>query len=450
MAWFDELFLPPGVTVPIPPQSQFRPPFRYGLQDQRTGDLHSSIYGSPFIPTPFDSGVNELRPSVGAPGQLDLTGKTVPAPRMFGRNPVPAASPPEPGIYQENVPPDLMPGTHYGMRVDDPTFKQPTPPEAPKQPNWYERNKDWITMASRDLGALGRGMLQAPPGYNAFGMGFSNVIDDREKRLDSDLKRQLLKAQVGEAESKAEQRKSLRALYTDKSLPMALRLAAQTGDMGKFADAFMKLDPDTQRVLAQNDAVKAAMVSAATLGDRMKIAEVAAGKAPAGYRWGPDGKLETIPGGPATHISADVAGRLAMMRTAQVDLQKSREVFLKEWSTKDVANAQIGAGDIGRAQRNVTLAIEAALRAMTGAAAPDSEVRKYEGMFLPKSYDTLETRKQKLALLEGFINNAMQIATQGRGDLPALPSAPAAAQKPPAAPKGRSGTLPGGIKWSEE
>lgn len=460
MAWWDFLLSNPSTTAAIPPmlppQPNFMGPGAYiggrmpGGQNPMAG-IHQSIYGSPFIPTPFDESPNTFRPGA-QPGQLDVATKPpLPGgpPPMMGRQPVPAAMP-MPGTLPEGANP---PGA---MGMGDLAFPGAmTPPASPaadtaKPPSWYDRNKDWITMASRDLGALGKGMLQAPPGYNAFGQGFANVVDDRERRLDSDLKRQLLKAQVGEVESKAEQRKTLRALYNDKSLPTALRLAAQTGDMAKFADVYMKLDPDTQRALAQNEAVKAAMVSAATLGDKLKVAEVMAGKAPAGYRWGRDGKLETIPGGPATHISADVAGRLAMMQTAQVDLQKSRDVFLREWGTKDVANAQIQAGDVGRAQRNVTLAIESALRAMTGAAAPESEVRKYEGMFMPKSYDTLETRKQKLALLEGFMQNAIKIATQGRGELPAAPARPASPAAPTTAPRGRSGTLPGGIKWSEE
>lgn len=218
MAWFDELFLPPSVTVPIP---QFRPPgaFKYGLRDPATGGLHQSVFGTPFIPTPFDESPNVLRPGM-APGQADVAPKpplpTRGAPLM-GRNPAPATSLPEPSIYQENAPPDLMPGAYYGMRVDNPAFKQPSVPEPPKQPSWYDRNKEWITMASRDLGALGRGMLQAPPGYNAFGQGFANVVDDREKRIDTDLKRQLLKAQVGEVEQKGEIRKQAQLLA--KSLP---------------------------------------------------------------------------------------------------------------------------------------------------------------------------------------------------------------------------------------
>ena len=243
MAWFDELFLPPGVTVPIP---QFRPPgaFKYGLRDPATGGLHQSVFGTPFIPTPFDESPNVLRPGM-APGQADVAPKpplpTRAAP-MMGRNPAPATSLPEPSIYQENAPPDLMPGAYYGMRVDNPAFKQPSAPEPPKQPSWYDRNKELITMASRDLGAVGRGMLQAPPGYNAFGQGFAKVIDDRETRIDTDLKRQLLKAQVGKVEGESTARQALRDFAIEKKLPTGVALSLMLNP-DKAAEILEKYDP---------------------------------------------------------------------------------------------------------------------------------------------------------------------------------------------------------------
>lgn len=134
-----------------------------------------------------------------------------------------------------------------------------------QRPSWYDRNKEWITMASRDLGALGRGMLQAPPGYNAFGQGFANVVDDREKRIDTDLKRRLMRAEIGIKETSVQQREALQRIASSGDLPQALRLIAGLGDAGKFVDAFMKLDPATQQVLAQNEAVKTFMVESAKL-----------------------------------------------------------------------------------------------------------------------------------------------------------------------------------------
>ncbi len=142
------------------------------------------------------------------------------------------------------------------------------------------------------------------------------------------------------------------------------------------------------------------------------------GKAPAGYRWGADGtKLEAIPGGPATKMPAEVAGRLAMMKTAKGSLQGAVDYFLnpENSSVNEIAGYTFNAGDYGRAARVVKVAIEAALRAMTGAAAPESEVKSYLDKFLPSPLDKIETRKQKLGLLESFMTNADAIINQGRG-----------------------------------
>lgn len=415
--WWEMFLGQPSTTAPLYPKPPFNPYIPAMPGQDRFGVAGLQEYLG--IPSGRRDAPNTFRPGA-TPGEMvtapqpPLPPGAPPPPRNFA----PAASPPMMG----QIPPDYG-STFAGMPPGAPPAT-PSATPTPAGPNWFERNKEPIDDLSSMLLQTGAGMLQAPPGASfgqglgqGLGQGFQYLSQSPDRKLD----RRYKQAQIGEVEAKGAQREGLKSVYADKSLPMAVRLAAASGDYGKFLDAYMKLDPDTQTALNKNEAVKAAMVSAATFGDRAKIAEIAAGKAPAGYRWGPDGKLETIPGGPATHISADVAGRLAMTQTAMTDLAKSRNVFLRDWSTTDIANAQISAGEIGRAQRNVTLAIEAALRSMTGAAAPDTEVRKYEGMFMPKSYDTKETRAQKLKLLESFMQNSVRIATQGRGDIPSAP-----------------------------
>ena len=152
--------------------------------------------------------------------------------------------------------------------------------------------------------------------------------------------------------------------------------------------------------------------------------------APPGYRWAADGRLEAIPGGPATRIQGEQAGRLAMLRTARGGLAEARRVFTQSWGPGGTLQQAIvpefmseWSGTVGRARRTITAAIEAALRAMTGAAAPDTEVRRYEDLFMPHAGDRPETVRQKLANLEAFMNNAENVIMQGRG--PAGPPAPA-------------------------
>lgn len=140
--------------------------------------------------------------------------------------------------------------------------------------------------------------------------------------------------------------------------------------------------------------------------------------APQGYRFAADGTtLEAIPGGPATKMPAEVAGRVAMLDTAMKEMPKAEEFFLNSGTSfgNEAMGWAFNAGEYGRAKRTVRMAIEAGLRAMTGAAAPESEVQTYENMFLPTPVDTKETRKQKLGALRDFMGQAKSIMEQGRG-----------------------------------
>jgi hypothetical protein len=153
-----------------------------------------------------------------------------------------------------------------------------------------------------------------------------------------------------------------------------------------------------------------------------------AAKPPAGYDRGPNGTLVATPGGPATHVPAEVAGRLAMMETAQRDFAKARITLMKgrgEYgyeSVADRARSAANIGEIGQANRTIRLGVEAALRVMTGANAPEQEVRRYADQFTPSQNDNADTAKQKLDNLENFMNAARATAMQGRGGV-APPSA---------------------------
>ena len=156
-----------------------------------------------------------------------------------------------------------------------------------------------------------------------------------------------------------------------------------------------------------------------------------AGKPPANYTWvdpnDPEKGVKGIPGGPATQLPSEVAGRMAMMDIGAAELPKAREVLLRSRGSYglkglDGVGSTIGVGEVARAERSVRVAIEGALRSMTGAAAPDSEVKSYADKFLPSPMDSRETATQKLNQLQDFIDGAKRLVNQGRG--------PAANQSP--------------------
>lgn len=158
--------------------------------------------------------------------------------------------------------------------------------------------------------------------------------------------------------------------------------------------------------------------------------------APSGYEWvDPADRslgLRAIAGGPATRIPAETAGRIAMMRAARPGVEEARKVYERHWGIPDgwrqfwanvpmVGDVGKFSGEQGLAARNIRAAVESALRAMTGAAAPEEEVSRYAEIFTPNIRDSIESAKQKINLLEAFMQRAEQIVTQGRTPTPSAP-----------------------------
>lgn len=156
-------------------------------------------------------------------------------------------------------------------------------------------------------------------------------------------------------------------------------------------------------------------------------------KAPSGFEWinpqDHSAGLKAIAGGPATHMTAELAGKLALMNAAQQGIASTKDVLLKPWGAVGAGQALASklplvgdiaslSGEIGIASRNVRAGIEAALRVMTGAAAPEQEVTRYMELFMPGVNDTKESATQKLGLLDQFMNNAREIVTRGRTATP--------------------------------
>lgn len=144
---------------------------------------------------------------------------------------------------------------------------------------------------------------------------------------------------------------------------------------------------------------------------------------PAGYEWVDKADktkgVYAIEGGPATKTTAELSGKLALLKTAKSAIDKSSPALLKSWGVSGAMQSAIGdvapalAGEIGMAQRDMRAGIEAALRIMTGAAAPEAEVTRYLGMFMPNARDNEQTATQKLTLLRKFMDEAEAAATQG-------------------------------------
>jgi hypothetical protein len=162
-------------------------------------------------------------------------------------------------------------------------------------------------------------------------------------------------------------------------------------------------------------------------------------KVPANYRLkdpnDPSKGVTPIEGGPAFRLPQGDAGALAMLDAAEKAAAAKRangqpliSALTENYSTFGMGplqyetQHQLKSGDVGRAERVIRTKVEAALRMMTGAAAPQEEVDRYTDFYTPGSMDMKETAEQKLKLLDDFAIGAREYMLRGRsGEKPVDP-----------------------------
>lgn len=186
-----------------------------------------------------------------------------------------------------------------------------------------------------------------------------------------------------------------------------------------------KLMYDVQEGLVSPDIAQAQMGKAA-LETQLKEAQIRAtnalaqsrgqgmgAKAPSGYRYKDDNTLEAIPGGPATKLTPESAAKIGAVEVAMKNLPKIRNV-MNSVNVFSAADWLRDAGAIGEAKRQVRQAVESALRAQTGAAAPETEVQRYTDLYMPRFDDTQATKQKKLDELEKFLSSTAAGMKLGR------------------------------------
>lgn len=154
----------------------------------------------------------------------------------------------------------------------------------------------------------------------------------------------------------------------------------------------------------------------------------------------------------ASRLPQNTIGATAMMDAADKELTPEKRALLtRAWTPTELAGAATNIGEVARAQSLVRSKVEAGLRLMTGAAAPEQEVTRYLDMFQPGYLDSPERKAQKLRLLDEFSAKARENALQGRpvpGNQAA--SAPEALTGPQGAPTTRPlspGDVVGGYRY---
>jgi hypothetical protein len=146
-------------------------------------------------------------------------------------------------------------------------------------------------------------------------------------------------------------------------------------------------------------------------------------KPPSGYEWNdpknPAAGMRAIAGGPATQIPTEAAGRLAAIDTVMPNFAKTRNELERDWGATDYAKWYANGGNVARARREISVAVEGLLRANTGAAATPEETARYLDFYMPAPTDSKETARQKLGLLQSQLEHIKGNIMQGRNAAPA-------------------------------
>lgn len=140
-------------------------------------------------------------------------------------------------------------------------------------------------------------------------------------------------------------------------------------------------------------------------------------KPPSGYRWKADqpGVLEPIPGGPATVQSPEQAAKTELLSNGIKDVGRYRDLVMKDGKIdRQIIVGMSVPGMAGVPGTNSRLAysyiynaIEAKLRAESGAAVPETEVSRMAKRFVPSPLDNDETIKAKVDRLEEFLGGSL-------------------------------------------
>ncbi len=385
----------------------------------------------PATSTPLDGfGAGAVPFGFAGPGSM----KADPSMVAASTAPAPAApAAPTPADAPKSVPTDVSAAARAPLSLAPPPAAA-APAPAPETPGFGDRLSNGLAANPLTLMTLGAGIAQGGIGK---GLQFAaaGAQADQSNRLKQATRTATYAALKARGMSDADALLAMQSPEALKAVLPKLFPSYKATTVGNTAAAFNEADGTYKQGFTAPKYEKAGPGDTiyqiggtggdgAAPGAPVAVANGGPQNPPQGYRWidqnDPSKGVEAIPGGPGTHLPSETAGRIAMMETAAADLPNARKILMEGRGATGTgvsgaaANA-LNLGDTGRANRTITVAIEGALRAMTGAAAPEQEVKRYENMFMPSPFDSRETATQKMNQLEDFLGNARRLVTQGRG-----------------------------------
>ena len=167
-----------------------------------------------------------------------------------------------------------------------------------------------------------------------------------------------------------------------------------------------------------------------------------AGKAPTGYRFedpqDPTSPLTAIAGGPAEKLSAEAAGKTALVEQGLRDTVRFEKLIFDKKGNLNRGIVTLlnspyipPSGKARRAYSAIFNAINARLRLESGAAVPEPEVVRAMKAFLPAPLDDKKTAKFKVDRMKEFFDIFQETLGTGRSPAPQpIPPPPQAAPTP--------------------
>jgi hypothetical protein len=148
-------------------------------------------------------------------------------------------------------------------------------------------------------------------------------------------------------------------------------------------------------------------------------------KAPSGYRFNDVGDLEAIAGGPATKQSAESAGKIALIKQGLGDISSfENQIKDKDGSfnrTKIAGLRTYGRPNARDEYSKLFNSLNSRLRLESGAAVPETEVKRAFETFAPSPLDSDATIQSKISRMKDYFASAEKEIGQGRGAEPIAP-----------------------------
>lgn len=245
-----------------------------------------------------------------------------------------------------------------------------------------------------------------------------------ERKQENKALEELNTQMQAEQEAKAARRESL-----INALPEANRVIAgaltNEDDLAKYAMQTLTPPSEEDKLALENKRLQNRKLQK-EINTPISIGGTGSDKAPAGYRFTQAGELEAIPGGPATKQSAESSGKVALIKQGLSDTQELENSLLDKngsFNRRKIIGMR-SPGRIGARDEYSKLfnSINARLRLESGAAVPESEVKRAFETFAPNPLDSDETIRSKLARQKQFFLSAEQEIGQGRGAQPTNPT----------------------------